>query len=143
MRLRVVPLLCALLAAAGCGGRGVVPVSGRVTVDGKPAAGVHVGFQPVAAAGNNNPGGGSYAITDDDGRFTLRLVEGGQEGAFVGKHRVEITGRPVAVDDNTDSRIKAPPKKPIVPAKYGRDSALTFEVPGGGTDKADFALTSQ
>jgi hypothetical protein len=135
--------VCVLLAAAGCGARGVVPVSCRVTVDGKPAAGVHVSFQPVATEGNRNPGGGSYAITDDDGRFTLRLVEGDQAGAFVGKHRIEITGQSVAVDDTTDSRVKTPPKKAVVPAKYGRDSDLTFEVPGGGTDKADFALTSR
>ena len=36
------------LLVAGCGGRGyeVAPVSGTVTVDKRPATGVHVSFQP-------------------------------------------------------------------------------------------------
>ena len=91
--------------------------------------------------GNNNPGGGSYAITDDDGRFTLRLVEGDGSGAVVGKHRVEITSRGAEPDDATD-RPKAPRPRTVIPARYSRNSELTFEVPSGGTDKADFALTS-
>ena len=119
-----------------------MPVSGRVTLDGKPAAGVHVSFQPVATGGNKNPGGGSYAITDADGRFTLRLVEGGGTGAFAGKHRVEITTRTEA-DNVTDTRVKAPDPKTVIPAKYNRNTDLTFEVPPGGTDRADFTLTSQ
>ena len=141
MRLRAALLLFVLMLAAGCGGQRVVPVSGRVTLDGKPAAGVHVGFQPVAAAGNNNPGGGSYAITDEDGRFTLRMVEGGQSGAVVGKHRVEITTR-VEAENATDSRPKSSPPKAVIPPRYNRNSELTFEVPAGGTDKADFTLTT-
>jgi len=140
MRLRLLVFAAACLAA-GCGGPNVVPVSGRVTLDGKPVSGVHVGFQPVASAGNKNPGGGSYAITDADGRFTLRLVEGGGSGAVVGKHRVEITTRTEA-DNVTDSRVKGPDPKTVVPAKYNRNSDLTFEVPAGGTDKADFPLSS-
>jgi hypothetical protein len=135
-------LLFLLLLLSGCGGLRVVPVSGRVTLDGKPAAGVHVGFQPVATAGNNNPGGGSYAITDDDGRFTLRMVEGGQSGAVVGKHRVEITTRGAEADSGTDTRPKTGAPKTVIPPKYNRNSDLTFEVPSGGTDKADFTLTS-
>jgi len=140
MHLRLLVLLVACLAAGCGGGPNVVPVSGRVTLDGKPVAGVHVSFQPVATEGNKNPGGGSYAITDADGRFTLRLVEGGGAGAAVGKHRVEITTR-IEVDNATDS-VKAPNPKTVIPAKYNRSSNLTFEVPPGGTDKADFALTS-
>ena len=141
MRARAAFLLFVLLLAAGCGGPRVAPVSGRVTLDGKPAAGVHVSFQPIATAGDKNPGGGSYAITDDDGRFTLRLVEGNRPGAVVGKHRVEITTRGGEVDDATDLRVKSGPPKKVIPARYNRNTELTFEVPGGGTDKADFTLT--
>jgi hypothetical protein len=141
MRLRLT-LFLVLCLAAGCGGRNVVPVSGRVTLDDKPLAGVHVGFQPMATEGNKNPGGGSYAITDADGRYTLKLVEGGEPGAFVGKHRVEITVRGAEVDPNTDLRPKGGAAKVVIPPKFNRDTTLTFDVPAGGTDKADFPLTT-
>jgi hypothetical protein len=136
---RSLPLLAlALSLAAGCGGAGVAPVSGRVTLNGQPLANVHVSFQPVAAGTDLNPGGGSYAITDADGRFTLRTVEGDRPGAVVGKHRVEITPR--NTDDDADRRGKGAAAG--VPAKYNRNSQLTFDVPRGGTDQANFALTA-
>src|SRR5262245_63020270 len=103
MRTRFLVLLV-VAGAAGCGTRGLAPVSGRVTLDGSPAAGVHVSFQPVGSEGQKNPGGGSYAITDNDGRFTLKTVDKDQNGAFVGKHRVEITTRGAEADDQTDMR---------------------------------------
>jgi hypothetical protein len=127
----------------GCGGGPkLVAVSGRVTLDGRPASGVHVGFQPVAAAGEKYPGGGSYAITDSDGRFTLKLVENDRTGAIVGKHRVEITSRQQA-DDATDSIQKSGRPKAVVPPKYNRESNLTFDVPGDGTTDANFDLTTK
>jgi len=135
--------LCALtIATAGCGSASVVPVSGRVTLDGQPAAGVHVGFQPMAAIGQQNPGGGSYAVTDLEGRFTLRLVETDQPGAVVAQHRVEIIAKS-ETDDDRDRRGKAPPLKLVIPAEYNRESQLTFTVPSGGTSSANFDLKSQ
>jgi hypothetical protein len=141
---RFLVLLAAVpIAALGCGGGPkLVAVSGRVTLDGHPAAGVHVGFQPVAAAGEKYPGGGSYAITDSDGRFTLKLVENDRTGAIVGKHRVEIASRQQA-DDATDSIQKSVRPKAVVPPKYNRESQLTFDVPGDGTTDANFDLTSK
>jgi hypothetical protein len=136
MRRSLTFLALALPLAAGCGRGGVVPVSGRVTLNGQPLANVHVSFQPVAVGKDLNPGGGSYAITDADGRFTLRLVEGDTAGAMVGNHRVEITPR--NSDDDIDRRGKGAVTG--VPARYNRNSELTFDVPAGGTDKADFPL---
>lgn len=131
-------LAAALLLAAGCQRGGAVPVSGRVTLNGQPLANVHVSFQPIAAGTDVNPGSGSYGITDSDGRFTLRLVEGDRSGAAVGKHRIEITPR--NTDDDFDRRGKGAVTG--VPDRYNRKSELTFDVPAGGTDKADFALTA-
>jgi hypothetical protein len=110
-------------------------------LDGHPAAGVHVGFQPITEGGRN-PGGGSYAITDSDGRFTLKMVEDDRTGAVVGKHRVEIASRQQA-DDTTDSVQKAGRPKAVVPPKFNRESKLTFDVPSGGTTEANFDLTSK
>jgi hypothetical protein len=127
--------------SVGCSSSKIAPVSGRVTLDGKPLAGVHVGFQPIAKPGDMNPGGGSYAITDSGGQYKLLLVEGEQPGAVVGKHRVEITARS-EVPANIDPP-KRPPPKVFVPAKYSRNSELTFEIPPGGTAEANFELKSQ
>ena len=138
MRRSLTFLALAVPLAAGCGRAGVAPVSGRVTLNGQPLANVHVSFQPAAAGKDHNPGGGSYAITDANGRFTLRLVEGDAPGAVVGRHRVEITPR--NSDDDIDRRGKGAVAG--VPARYNRNSDLTFDVPAGGTDKADFSLTA-
>jgi hypothetical protein len=80
-------------------------------------------------------------MTDSDGKFTLLLVEGEQPGAVIGNHRVEITARS-EIPANIDV-AKRPPPKVFVPAKYSRNSELTFEVPPGGTTTANFELKSQ
>jgi hypothetical protein len=71
---------------------------------------------------------------------SLLLVHGEQPGAFVGKHRVEITAK-TFVPDNIDP-ARRPKPKTFVPVKYSQNSALTFEVPPGGTAEANFPLSS-
>jgi hypothetical protein len=142
MRPRFTLVLVAGLAAGCGGGESVAPVSGRVTLDGQPAVGVHVGFQPLAVGDNKNPGGGSYALTDADGRYTLRMVEGGRPGAVVGKHRVEIATPVGMADDLHDMRPKAANPRVAIPAKFNRESTLTFEVKPG-PNEANFDLTSR
>lgn len=136
-------LLAALsLAATGCGKSGgykVVPVSGTVTIDGKPAANIAVVFQPVAS-GKGEAGPGSTGVTDAQGRFTLILTGTDKRpGAVVGRHRVTFSGM-AAQRDETDDTVKPGPPDPV-PAKY-REKPLEFEVPASGTDKADFKLES-
>jgi hypothetical protein len=135
-------LLTTALLAVGCGQKGVVPVSGKASLDDKPLAFVHVSFQPVAEGNDKNPGGGSYAITDGEGRFTLKLVEGDRAGAFAGKHRVAFTARDDTEGD-LDRRGKAPKHPVVIPAKFGPNGDLTFQVPPGGTSSADVALKSR
>jgi hypothetical protein len=126
----------------GCGDPKVVSVSGRVTFDGQPLAGAHVVFQPISAGKEMNPGSGSYGITDADGRYTLKVVDTGESGAFIGKHRVEITIRSDE-DDDTDRRGRRPAAKVVLSPLYNRNSRLTFEVPAKGTKEADFPLTTK
>src|SRR4051812_24784983 len=78
-------------AVVGCGGEGskYVPVSGVVTINGKPHAKAIVVFQPEGGAGNVAPGRRSSGITDDQGRFTLK-TDDGHNGALVGSHAVKI-----------------------------------------------------
>lgn len=146
MLLRAGLLFSLILCAAGCGGGPkVVPVSGVVYVDGKPKAGLHVVFQPIGSQANPNPGRGSHGITDGNGKYTL-TYDGTAPGAVVAKHKVAIAtvlaGEGKNVDPETGSADGVPVKggREIIPSKYNDQTILTFDVPAGGTDKADFQL---
>jgi hypothetical protein len=147
MTLRLPVLAAAALAAAGCSREPyqVASVSGRVTLDGQPLAGAAVLFQPVAPEGNINPGPGSYGVTDADGRYTLTLVGREIKGAVVGKHKVRVAAHDDTPQDPSDDRPNRP-RKPMakVPGKYNQiEALLEYNVPGDGTDGANFALTSK
>lgn len=146
--------LLAALPLVGCGGGPkVVPVSGVVTLDGKPYPNAVVAFQPHAGPGNENPGMGSSAVTDENGRYTLYTMDG-KTGAVVGKHLVRIQTKrddPTAFFDPTtgsEDNPDADPKKskgkidPIPLDWYSDKGGKEFPVPEGGTDKADFAIES-
>ena len=76
----LVAVLCAF--ALGCGGGPeFVPVSGVVTLNGKPYGKAAVSFQPIGTTENPNPGRGSSAYTDENGRFRLMMTTPG-DGVF-------------------------------------------------------------
>lgn len=135
----------ASLAAVGCGGQKIVPVSGVVKLDGKPYKNAVVSFQPIGSKEDPNPGRGSAGVTDENGRFTLNY-DGEKPGALVGKHRVRIftqVGAEPPPDDRTES---ARPARAItqfverIPPEWNELSDKEFEVPRGGTDAADFDI---
>jgi hypothetical protein len=142
MRTRLPLGLAALLVLVpGCGSR-FAAVSGKVTLNGQPLANATVSFQPVAPPGSKDPGPGSQAKTNEKGEFTLQTSTG-QNGAVVGTHRVSI----IALDPQVGEGDARPPRGgwPLadkVPPRYNANTTLSFEVPSGGTDKADFALTA-
>lgn len=146
---RAVLLLVGLISAAavaGCGGGpAVAPVSGVVYVDGVPKAGLHVVFQPMGSKENPNPGRGSNGITDENGRYTL-TYDGIKPGAVVGQHRVAVATVLAGEGKNFDPELGSPDGEPveggteIIPPRYNDQTELTFDVPAGGTDKADFKL---
>lgn len=137
-------LLVTCLLAGGCGGPGyeLVPVSGCITLDGKPMPGLHVTFQPKSSGKeHSNPGPGSVGgPTDADGRFSLRTVGAGIKGAVAGLHGVVIV---VASKDDEEELDDSPlaPHKTLLP-NCCLDGSLTFTVPEQGTDAADFELKS-
>jgi hypothetical protein len=138
--------LLAPLALLGCGAPyQVAPVSGKVTLDGKPLPKVVVTFAPVGTPANRNPGPTAAAVTDAEGRYTLRL-DPGKPGAVVGKCRVYVTttleGRARGGDPPDAPGPFRPAAKEPIPEKYNRKTELLFDVPAGGTDRADFELTS-
>jgi hypothetical protein len=87
-----IAFLLAALALSGCvkSGPELAPVSGRVTLDGKPLENADVVFQP------ENPGSPSYGRTAADGSYELGYKQG-IAGALVGKHTVSIRVSPEVV----------------------------------------------
>jgi hypothetical protein len=142
-----------LAGASGCGGDSkYVPVSGLVTLNGKPYPKAVVVFQPVATPDNANPGRGSSAFTDENGRFVLK-TDNGQTGAVVGRHRVRIQTRRDLPMTGEDSKTGSPDDIPLqqlrrtvdpIPQEwYGSNSEKYFDVPPGGTDQANFAIETK
>jgi hypothetical protein len=133
----------ACLFTVGCRNQAydVAPVSGRVTLDGKPLADAQVIFQPIAGSDKNaEPGPGSFGSTDADGRYTLETVDPPEPGAVVGNHRVTITTAHHSANPADDSAAAMP--KEILP-KSCSNGSMRMEVPADGTDKADFAIESR
>jgi len=140
-RIATATLLLLLATTFGCGSRDpfqYAPVSGVVTLDGDPLEGARVSLEPQAAESTLNAGFGSYATTDQKGRFTLTTLHG-KSGAVPGPHTVRIStlvNRPGA--DGVDL-VRAEE----VPDRYFQAGALTFIVPPEGTNQANFTLTTE
>jgi hypothetical protein len=129
--------LAPLLAGCGSEPYRTARVSGRITLNGQPLANAAIVFQPVAAGSDINPGPGSGAFTDADGRYSLKLTGKDTSGAVVGKHKVRITLVPTG--DPNDDRPKSVKQ---LPAKYNAKTELERDVPPGGADAMDFTLTA-
>ncbi len=136
-----VSLICLLLACAGCGGESfpVAPVSGTVTLNGKPLAGARVGFEPKRSGEDAAAGPGSYGTTHEQGRFRLVSLDD-RPGAVIGTHRVWI--RTFKGKEGPNGIIETVVEEKV-PARYNSQTELTFDVPAEGTDTADLALTSR
>jgi len=117
----------------------IVPVSGQVTLDGEPLAGAVVGFEPIAQEGELEAGYGSYAKTDDDGRYSLRSLKN-EEGAMIGQHRVSVS-TVVGKEGPNGETIGLTRER--VPSRYNNDTQLVVEVPEGGTDAANLELETR
>lgn len=156
--MRGVVVCIALVVAtcvSGCGGSkgGIksVDVSGTVSLDGEPLEGADVYFSSGKYGG--------YGTTDSQGKF--RLVN----GAAVGENKVSFkkfdTSNSQGIDmsiPGMDERQAAAMMEAQSRAKGGKvmkgslippemtdpkTTKLTFEVPEGGTDSADFRLTTK
>jgi hypothetical protein len=136
-------LILALLSflVVGCGGKSpeMAPVTGRITMNDEPLIGAKVTFQPIAQEGNIDPGPGSWAETDSEGNYSLKMVGSNRAGAVVGEHRVEISliDRSVPVKDDDRTRMRN-----LVPGRYNFQSDLVRTVPPEGVKDLDFKLTN-
>lgn len=125
-------MACLLCCAAGCGRSGpeIAPVTGVVTLDGKPVAGKQVSFSPKDFTPNTQSGRSSTGITDEEGRYELYYTAQ-KKGALITKHEVTI---------NTPEWAY-PPSPENIPKKYRIETILTAEVKDA-RNVIDFELTS-
>ncbi|MGC4002381.1 MAG: carboxypeptidase regulatory-like domain-containing protein [Pirellulales bacterium] len=130
-------ILVVFVTLSGCGGDPYkfVPVSGKVTLDGKPLANANVIFQPVTKPGSGKAGETSRAVTGNDGRFTL-TSSSGKAGAASGEHTIRITT--VVTESQGDGVPAKIVKKELAPEKYV--SGTPFTVPDAGTEEANFEM---
>src|SRR5262249_18812054 len=127
------------VALQGCSGGGVkfAPVSGKVTMDGKPLAKVSVIFIPLPVPGSDIVGDTAGGVTDENGHYTLKTStrDDLKDGAQVGKHKVRISLQETRGEgDRSVTREK-------LPKKYNGETELTAEVAPGNNQK-DFELKS-
>lgn len=145
-----ISLLFLLAMVLGCGDNRptLVPIKGKLTLDGKPVPFKHVKFLPV----NVTPGIGGGGVTDKDGNFSLIANRPGsvkdEAGVPPGAYSVVVVEPlydPEAVAPSTKPEdgpapavgIPQPKKtgaKVAIPANYGNAETTTLkvEVPANG-----------
>ena len=130
-------LVCAAFLL-GCGDSRLGPVSGVVTLDGEPGAGIALHFQPLADnARDAGSCASSHAITDTEGKYKLTTLN--TPGAVVGHHVVTMFSTDLPLDDDSNTDLQVEFKLP----QQARDGNLRFTDPESGTDQADFAFASK
>lgn len=126
MRLLLSVLAVMSIGFVGCSGSTDQPelgeVSGMVTLDGKPVAGVNVLFQPEA-------GRAAVGMTDAEGRYELEYLYG-VSGCKLGSNTVGFDWPP-------DS-----PNMVAIPAKHTGANAFKFDVKAGD-NVFDITMTSK
>ncbi|MBR9801107.1 hypothetical protein GYB59_05150 [bacterium] len=142
-------LAVGLISLSGCGGSqapdpDLVPVSGTVTLNGKPAAEVTVAFNPSGTSENatRQP---SFAVTDFEGKYALKH-RNGEEGAEPGEYMVTFSKyeMPDGSPPPAGSEPEAVGAKQALPERYlsiGED-AETATVESSAT-VVDFSLQSR
>lgn len=120
----------------------LVPVRGKVTLDGKPLSRAMLTFTPVGTT----KGQISYGVTDENGQYEA-MLDKDHRGLPVGEFSVQCNKwvMPNGSDFPADSKV--PPgeagAKELLPPQYSQEgmSKLKAKVPaGGGT--IDFPLKS-
>ncbi|MBA2113709.1 hypothetical protein [Bremerella alba] len=114
----------ALLGSVGCVGSdpSFATVEGIVTVDGQPAQGLEVTFEPES-------GRPAIGFTDDQGHYELQYTAS-QEGASLGKYRVRID-----VPSGSEAKVR-------IPIRYNAKTELNAEVLPG-RNELNFEVTTK
>lgn len=145
--------LLLIILNTGCDrGPTIVPVSGRILLNGKPLTGATITTQPIAST-SETPGSGSFGTTNEQGQFDLELVTPKRPGAVVGEHRVMITPPAEQIDTKStigddgetqvwldDPQSRPKPSQQAWPKAYS-DGSLRLKVLPSGVSDVVFELS--
>jgi len=127
-RYYIAPLVVFML---GCShGPELAPVTGRVSMDGRPLDLAEISFEPIQ-------GRASHAMTEKDGRYELHYTRD-KMGGLVGSHTVRIKSLTELTGPNGQSIVRPQ----LVPDRYNTKTELHTEVERGKTNVIDFDLKS-
>lgn len=124
------PLLAflTLMVVCGCGsGIQTEPVTGVVTMDGKPLPGVRVIFSPAEGGRANSVG-----TTDSEGAYSLVYTRK-NAGAITGRYKVLVS----------KTKMTDEGEKETLPRKYNQETTFEAEVTSTGSNKFDYHLESE
>jgi hypothetical protein len=139
-------LAVGVLIAAGCGAKHPnlppqYPVSGTITLDGKPLSGAGIMFLPRG----ETRGTGAFGMADANGKYSLKTDHGGA-GAPEGEYAVTISK---VVNRDGTPYVPRPDaaeagERETLPATYSDSmkTILTATIPKGG-DTINFELKSK
>lgn len=130
-----------LFQLAGCGGDGLPrePVSGSISVDGKPLKSGMVMFTPTDAS---MPTQGNGNITD--GKYSIPR----SAGLVPGTYKVVINSSESTPEKQLDKVNDAPglppaPAKNAIPPEFGSETKLTAEIVAGGPNVKEFNIQTK
>ena len=124
------------LLLCGCGGGGLtrVPVSGQVTLDGKPLANGSITFIPV---GQGITAGGRIV----DAHYELSSKDGLVPATYqVRINASEPTGRTIV---DPVGNIEIPDMRNVIPPRYNMRTELSAKVTAEGPNRFDYDLKSK
>lgn len=106
------------IAASGCKRQEIFPVEGKIVFsDGQPASELQGGFVVFDSMDRK---AGARGVVDADGNFAIS-TEGDDDGAYLGKHRVQI-GIPKSIPEG------GPKRNVTMDPKYTRFNTSGLEV---------------
>jgi hypothetical protein len=130
---RAAGVLLSLIALAGCGDEnplGRLPVTGTVSLDGKPLERGSVSFEPLG-------GGTSSGSTIAAGEFAIREEKGLPPGRY--RVRVYSASAETAPEDQLPGE-SGPPHKDLIPKTWNANSEQQVEVTEGGENAFNFDI---
>lgn len=135
---RLAAVALAVVLAPGCGGEDGpprFPITGQVTLDGKPLQTGTIAF---------HPGGEGNAASADvtDGTFAINR----SNGLVAGKYKVEIvsvqgTGKQIKSPDDPTATIEE--TRNLIPERYSRESRIEAVVKPDAENSYQFDLTAK
>jgi hypothetical protein len=131
-----------MILIAGCsGGEPLVPVSGTVTLGGKPLPGASVSLYPDVSKGNKSK---SLPAAKSNAQGQYKVFTMGRAGAPVGSYKVVVfASESQKAADPKDSKKSSPAlPKSILNPRYNQDSTtpLSVEVKAGASAAYDLKL---